>query len=366
MPIVRPTAAADSPPTRTAAELLELERLRAEMDALRPTPGGPDEHAFEALARRSPADAREALQHALSRQLGHPVKDEHPHAAALAEMGYGTILAKTSFLSGRRDTDVRAAITSGDAPALLGDVATSIAEGVWSSYAPSFAFAKTYRLPDYRESAVGVAELGPFQRPQESGQFQQPEFALTAAAIQVRRYVSMIPVSYEAIAGNPALIAQLVEQPLAAGVRQMRASLFAAVVASSDLAAQTSTTLNTAGFDAAADKLAKIALPGGTRLDLPPAHMIVSSAQHGTALALVESLGQPVSVHATPALATGTWILLPDPAAVPVVGFAVPLSGNPLAVEQPSPARDRDVMFWKASLNFGVSVVSGFGVKVTS
>jgi hypothetical protein len=314
----------------------------------------------------SEADAWEGLVHAMRRQLGHPAASEHPYVEHLADRDYPELLATAPRVRQGRDLDVRAAIVSGDAPALLGDVATSIAEGVWSTFAPSFAFAKTYRLPDYRESAVGVAELGPFLRPLESGQFVQPEFELSAASIQVRRYVMQIPVSYEALAGNPSLIAQLVEQPLAAGVRQMRAALFAAVVASSDLATQTSTTINTAGFDAAADKLAKIALPGGTLLDLPPAHLICATAQHGTALALVEELGQAVSVHATPALSTGTWILLPDPAAIAVVGFAVPLSGNPLSVEQPTSAKDRDVMYWKASLNFGVAVVSGFGVKVTS
>jgi hypothetical protein len=339
------------------------EQLDAALDELRP---GGRERGLQAMAKRNPADAWEALQHAMARMLGHPVADEHPGVAQLHDLGYDELIAAAGTVRGRRELDVRAALSSGDAPDLLGEVAATIAEGVWSSYEPSFAFARTYRLPGYREAAVGIAELGPFVRPQENGQFVQPEFDLSASSLQVLRYVMRIPVSLEALASTPSLVTQLIEQPLAAGVRQMRAAMFAAIVASSDLAAQTSTSLNTAGFDAAANKLASIALPGGALLDLPPAHMLVSSAQLGTALALVEALGRPVQVHSTPALSTGTWILLADPAAVPCVGFAVPLSGNPLEVEAPTPAKDVDAMYWKASLNFGVSVVSGFGVKVTS
>jgi hypothetical protein len=237
---------------------------------------------------------------------------------------------------------VRAAATTTESfPAQIVAGAAGVARGLQTdALADVLAIASPMTVQNYKPQAFSAVDLEGVEPPSrattQKGERQHARALTLSEAFQTETSSTDLSVSLEALAADDrgyvlgmlaayasktariehrAAFGILADNPVLSDTRE----LFN--VASQNLL--TGTALDVDGFDAASEALAKQPTLSGEESIGAPRVLAVPSAKLGSALALVESLGQPVRVVSSPVIGVGTWYLFADPGRFPIIARAL-------------------------------------------
>ncbi len=295
----------------------------------------------------------DAAADVIGRKLGLARSDEHPLAREMQHLSYPELAGAVARANGRRPSGAQ---TTSDLAPVLKDVFQRLVAQSYAATADHRRICKDIGLPDFRPAEfpstdIVIDDAGAAKN--EAGEWLEAVLFVAAGLTgQVSQWGRIFGVS-DVVLKNDTLgtVAAGIGNLGAFAARRESKSVFGLLVSNPILAdtralfnavdgnLMTASPLNAANLGIGCAKLRRQKTLAGNAANNAARFLVVAPEQEVAALELVRTItarpeAPPLDVIAAPELPDGTWCLLADPIAAPVVGFLTLQGGTTFAVSQ--------------------------------